>query len=201
VLSLNDRCDIGFRAASVPERLATVGVRDRRAREAAPQTPGSAAVLQAWQQAFSPNDPYAFARRLAWDGLDAAAVQDALDRASTLEVAPPGWTVWLTQFCHQATELAHEILYEKSLPEIAWIRETEEPPFLEIWLALVRAGRKELRLRDPQRIVQLPTSVRHAFERQWFREVSTAGELAVYEHFRAFAASEQIATQIGRAHV
>jgi type 2 lantibiotic biosynthesis protein LanM len=191
VLSLNDRCDIGFRAASVPERLASVAVRAGRGSEANAQTPpGAAAVLQAWQQAFSPNDPHAFARRLAWDGLDAVAVRHALDAASTLQVAPPAWTVWLTQFCHQAAELAHEILYEKSLPEIAWVRETEEPPFLEIWLALVRAGRKELRLRDPQRIVQLPTSVRHAFERQWFREVSNAGELAVFEHYRTFAAKE-----------
>jgi type 2 lantibiotic biosynthesis protein LanM len=199
VLSLNDRCDIGFRAASVPERLASVAMRTR---SVAPPTmtasPAAAAALQAWQQAFSPNDPIAFARRLAWDGLDAAAVQSALDASSTLQFTPPAWTVWLTQFCHQAAEMAHEIDCLEPLPEAAWLRETEEPPFVEIWIAIIRAGRKELRLRDPQRIVQLPTSVRHAFERQWLKEVSTIGELALYEQFRAFAGFDNLAITTDR---
>ena len=123
MLSLNDRCDIGFRAASVPERLASVAVRTGRAAAAQttqPTTPSAAAAsVQAWQQAFSPNDPVAFARRLAWDGLDAASVRTALDAPSSLQSAPPAWTVWLTQFCHQAAEMAHEIDCLEPLPEAA----------------------------------------------------------------------------------
>jgi len=92
-LSADDRMEIGRAAATLEESLAGMGP--------AHSMGDARAVLDAWARAFSRGGRRAFARRLAWDGLDEATVLRALT-APVSPVSPPRWTEWLDTFLAEA---------------------------------------------------------------------------------------------------
>jgi lantibiotic modifying enzyme len=109
---------LGFHAASLGERLSPLVDEPLDAREAVcsasfgiPSGVGDASsILRAWQQAFSPDDPPAFARRLEWDGLSADAVERTLALGVTsLSAEPPAWTNALPSIERHARVLADEL--------------------------------------------------------------------------------------------
>jgi type 2 lantibiotic biosynthesis protein LanM len=187
VLSISDRCGIALRAASLDERLSWYAPRPDRLDDPVNKAPAPADdVLALWQRAFSPGDRESFQRRLAWEGLDLAAVRAAVADDAPPPRTAPAWTSWLLRFSQQAVALGRD-LPQLGLPiESGWIAPRDEPPFLELWIPIVRAMRIELTASSRELAKALTSPVRHAFERQWLQDIRFWGELAAFEDFRAF---------------
>ena len=62
----------------------------------------------------------------------------------------------------------------------------DEPPFIELWIPIVRAMRVELTMACRDLANALTSPVRHAIERQWLQDIVTWGEQAATEAFRTF---------------
>jgi type 2 lantibiotic biosynthesis protein LanM len=172
MLSPAERRAIAWAASSIYERAA-------RARRAAPPIDSRARpVLSTWNQAFAPGDPDAFTRRLSWDDLDAELIAGALDDAG--EGDPARWTEWLLRVEDAALGVARD-LAAGELPELRDAPSTGGPPFVELWIALMRAGRSSLGSRPSA----LSDHALASIERQLLRELAVYGELAAHELFRA----------------
>lgn len=176
-LSEQDRRDIAREAATLDERLASPGAAPVSGLEDARD------VLDRWAEAFCPGDRRAFARRLSWDGLDEPSVLRALVARPAEDPAAPEWTEWLDRFLDEAALLAARLDTPDAHAEVARVRPVPEPPFIEAWAALTAAARRALGTPDRFR----PDAVA-AFERALVADLSAAGELALFERFRAFHA-------------
>ena len=188
MLSISDRCGIALRAASLDERLSWYAPRPELPNKAPAPTAASPTddILALWQRAFSPGDRESFLRRLAWEGLDLAAVRAAVADDAPPPRTAPAWTSWLLRFSQQAVALARD-LPQTGLPiESGWIAPRDEPPFLELWIPIVRAMRVELTAACRELANAMTSPVRHAIERQWLQDIRFWGELAAYEAFQAF---------------
>ena len=173
-LSQTERSQVARGAASLFDCL-------KGRAQAGLSAPDARDVLRAWREAFSPGDAAAFARRLGWDGLDEAAALEALTRTSAGEETPE-WTAWLAHFAEEAVRVAGE----PGTPALAAERErvtpAAPPPFIEVFIALVRCARRALAAAVPQEGV-LPAAAA-ALEQALVRELAGAGELALYQLFR-----------------
>ncbi len=144
----------------------------------------AATVLRFWSQTFAPGDDAAFDRRLAWDGLDR---QTALSLAAggRVQADPPEWTRWLKRFAAAAAGVADDLRAE-ALAEADPAAWTDEPPFIELWMAPMRAARRELHARVPAAARALVDQrAFRSLEQQLAREASIWGERAVFDAFRA----------------
>lgn len=195
MLSISDRCGIALRAASLDERLSWYAPRldradrlDRPYEAATRREELSTAedVVALWQRAFSPGDRESFLRRLSWEGLDLAAVRAAIADDAPPPRTAPAWTSWLLRFSQQAVALGRDLPQLGMPVESGWIAPRDEPPFLELWIPLVRAMRVELTASCRELARALTTPVRHALERQWLQDIRFWSELAAFEDFRAF---------------
>jgi hypothetical protein len=104
-------------------------------------------LLRRWAEAFSRGDARALERRLGWDALDEADVIRALVEPVgpvPAQPATPAWTAWLDRFLEQSSELAPTLAAAEFEAELGRLAPSPEPPFLEIWVAVVRAARKAL---------------------------------------------------------
>ncbi len=173
------RALLAWRAATLDERLTAA-----RARADAPRADVSA--LAPWARALAPKDAQAFARRLAWDGLDAGLVLAALaDVPAEGEAAPPAsWTAWLDRFAEAAASPMEQGLDPGETGESG---PRPEPPFVELWTPLVTAVTKELRARAGTASRRLSPAALAAFQRRLRSEMSAAGELAVFQELHARA--------------
>jgi len=162
--------ELARRAATLDERLAASGGH------------ADLAVLRPWRHAFSPNDPAALERRLRWDGLDEARAAAAL---SSPPLADPVWTSWLPRFLEEAARCAGLIASGQGLDEVPPTPEADEPPFLELWVPLVRAARRALEATSEGAFGALGAEARRGLEAPLFRELGGVGELALLHRFHA----------------
>jgi type 2 lantibiotic biosynthesis protein LanM len=167
------RDHIARAAATLDERLAAPGLAPVGGEQDA------RALLDRWANAFAPGDRGAFARRLGWDGLDEAAVTRALAAPSS-GPATAAWTAWLDRFLDEAARHAAAHRSGDGVAQRERVRPDPEPPFLEVWAALAGAARRALGPQDRFRPAALD-----AFERALVAELSGAGELALFQAFRA----------------
>lgn len=173
-LSPHERRAIAARAATIYERGQAV----RRGPLALP-----AGTLRLWNQAFSPGDPAAFVRRLAWDGFDADnCVEGPGETASTgEETSSPAWLEWLDRILDEVPALRAD------LGTGAFTRSTapDAPAFDDIWTTLPRAARRALRLEAPAALIdRLSPSALETLERQLLLEAGRFGDPALYTQFQ-----------------
>jgi len=164
-----DLDEIGRRAATLDERVAAI--RDADAGGPA-GSPSERQTLARWQQVFSPSDAAAFARRLAWDGLD----EDTAARAVADEAPPAAaeWTAWLPIFLDAAAEGA---------AEMAAVPSEDEPPFVELWVPFLRVARRALARAAGPLADGLAPAAALGLETRLRREIAMVAELALYERF------------------
>jgi len=172
---------IASRAATLAER---VSARPMQASSGSEAQAGADALLQFWNQAFSPQDRAAFERRLAWDGLDVPQARALAAGAYAVPPELPAWTVWLDRFAQAGAETveAHARGGIDDRDSSGW---TDEPPFVEIWTAFARAARRELgsKLSTAETSAFDPPAMA-TLDRQLVRELSVWGELALLEALR-----------------
>jgi type 2 lantibiotic biosynthesis protein LanM len=173
-LSQARRQDIGRRAETLWERLAAPSA-ERLSDDGA-----DPAALAPWIQAYSAGDSEAFARRLAWDGLDPRTVLRALFEPLDPGREPPAWTSALDGILIEATALAEELDDAWSYPESRLFPPSEPPAFLELAVPLLRWARRAL---AEKALGEFAPTARASFERQLLRELSFFSELALYEKF------------------
>ena len=142
-----------------------------------------AGTLRLWNQAFSPGDPAAFARRLAWDGFDAArCVEGPGDTASTEgETSGPAWLEWLDRILDEVPALRAD------LGSGAFARSTapDAPAFDDIWTILPRAAHRALLVAAPAALIdRLSPSALETLERQLLVEAGRFGDPALYNQFQ-----------------
>ena len=179
LLSDQDRLEVARGAATLFECLAEPGAAAlTSAREGRD-------LLEAWAEAFSPGDARAFERRMGWDGLHEAAVLRALTEpmASTAR-HPPAWTAWLDRFLEEAATFA-ELESSDVEAELARLAPSPEPPFLEVWVSVVRSARRAVADAGESGEGIHPAAYA-AFERGLVVELSAVGEMALYDLFRTF---------------
>lgn len=185
ILSDQERFEIARGATSLFEFLAgTCGA-------ALPSAQDGRDLLRRWAEAFAPGDAPAFERRLGWDALDEANVIRALVepvRPVAAQPATHAWTVWLDRFLEQASELAPALASAEFEAELGRLAPSPEPPFLEIWVAVVRTARMALaEAGEPLDGVQ--PGAYAALERSLVSELSAAGEMVLYRAFARFQAA------------
>ncbi len=169
-LSPEERGRLARRAATLSERLAT------------PASGGSVHSLDAWRQAFSPTDPEALARRLAWDDLDEAGAAAALASEPVVDTA---WTAWLPRVLDEARAWAEEVAAGRTQDELTALPEADEPPFVELWVPFLRAARRAASDASGGAFDRLPVAARRGLERPLLRELATVGELFALHGFHA----------------
>jgi lantibiotic modifying enzyme len=158
------------RAANLDERLA------------APVASHAAdtATLEPWRRALSPVDPGALTRRLLWDGLDEARVAAAL---GATPLADPAWTSWLPRFVEESETCAELLASGRGLDEVPPAPAEDEPPFLELWVPMVRAARRAADAASAGAFGALGGDARRGLEAPLFRELSAVAELALLHRF------------------
>ena len=178
LLSDDERLQIALGASSLFERLDGTGL--------ATTPDGGQHVLEAWAHAFSPGDPEAFARRLSWDGLDAAAVRRRLtEPAAQASHLAPGWTAWLNRFLEESAAFGVALERPESGVELTRLAPAPEAPFLEIWVAMARCARRAV-AEAGETLEGISPAACAAFERSLVAELSGVGELVLYRLFRDF---------------
>lgn len=178
---------IASRAATLAER---VSARPMQAPAGSGAQADGDALLQFWNQAFSPGDRPAFERRLAWEGLDVPQARALAAGAYAASPELPAWTVWLDRFAQAGAEIveAHARAGIEDRASSAW---TDAPPFVEIWTAFARAARRELGSRPSSaRASALDGAAMATLERQLVRELSVWGERALLEALRSGVSDE-----------
>jgi type 2 lantibiotic biosynthesis protein LanM len=177
-----DRHALAARAATIHERHAALATVPAAAGPPDPASP----ILRQWNQAFSPNDPDAFLRRLAWDGLDlAAAGRAASATPESFAAVSDGWTVWLDLIAAEAPGVRADM----AAGRIQHGRDDDALPFEEIHALARKAGARALAARlAPSAAPGATPAVFDALEQQLTREVGRYLDAALYEHFRASAA-------------
>jgi hypothetical protein len=185
-LSPLEQSTIAARAANVYERASVLAPSDPAA---APSSDAGAGLqaLKAWNNAFSPGDAEAFARRLTWDGLD---WNRALRLASDVPLpasAHPSWTDWLDRFLESAAEVANDPR-GGVLSELSARAPSEEGPFLELWIPSLRSGREALARHTASATApNLSPGASDELDRRLVREITRWAELAMFEWFRETA--------------
>ncbi len=179
-LSPSARLVIATRAATIDERRQTRGDDGGVPADAADR-------MARWQQAFAPNDPAAFARRLSWDGLDPASAARVVspDFERTLNVATD-WIIWIDRLCAEADDVLADFRAGRRLDRE---RSDTGRPFDAVWEPARRAARRELMARLPHGSADVvDPAVFQAFDEQLAHEIGRYGDLAMFESFRTHIA-------------
>jgi type 2 lantibiotic biosynthesis protein LanM len=196
ILPARTKALIAARARTVFERSRAVENHARQHDDSSEIDASADALVRAWNQAFSPGDPEAFAHRLRWDGLDyETALRAAVDPATRPTDDPlPEWTAWLDVILEASAQVAERDLQDASR-EQSVVQLAAELPFVEIWSALPRVGRRELERRVDRSVLDaLAPEASRALERQLLRDVNQQSELALHDWFtgRAAESSERV---------
>lgn len=187
-LSLDERRAIVFGATSVYERVAAFSAQRPAAPDAeASLRPEANATLQHWSRVYAPGDRDAFLRRLTWDGLDWTTVGQALSTTALDFDADSDWTTWLDLILRAAAELARE-LETGPPPEVGYFTPDDEPPFVELAIAGVRAARTFLLEWNPDAYATFTDPPRQALERQLAKELAVFAERTLHELFQRLLA-------------
>jgi type 2 lantibiotic biosynthesis protein LanM len=176
---------LGWDAASLSERVAALEPAPRADSIDPSRVDLEHPLLARWRRLLSPDDPGALARRLSWDGLDASVVARALASPVSSSFAAP-WTGWLERVLEKAEICAGEISRGDALPERLGLAPDPEPPFLDLWIAWLRAGRGALDDARASTLVRIAPSAMAALERELLAELSEAGGLVVLEEWKTF---------------
>lgn len=188
-LSADQRRAIRVRAASLYQRIADFVTAPEGPEPDDRAVAEASEVLRAWNQAFSPGNREAFARRLAWDNLSSALVVGALSRPEP-DPDGPDWTVALDLVLEQAGAVLREFA-AGNLPETRWFEDEEaddEPPFLEILVPVLRAARELLAELHPHALDRFGPSARRALEQALLKDVSPFAERSLYQLFEQVTA-------------
>ena len=182
-LTNKQRFDAGVQAASLYERLQSGSDSRTSVGELRDVTVEAQRALALWKRAFAGNEEV-FRGRLAWDGLDEELVLSRLSR-STSRGEPAAWTEWLNRFLEESSALARTLKNDKPVVELERFGSAESPPFMELWIPIVRAARQVLLevARDASEEV-LPSAL-VSLEDKLLWDVARTGELASYERFCA----------------
>lgn len=202
-LTGDERRQIAIGAASVFERTAFALAGKAGHSEAFAPTEQALGVLRAWIQAYSPGDPEAFERRLHWDDLSMTDVARALSEPP-IAIVEPDWLGHIDAIAGAARDTVAEIergpLRERQLyggapgpggratsPEAA--RDAELPPFFDLLVPMLRVARRGLAAAHPPAIFGPAATAR--LERQLLRTLARTSELALFDEFKAFRATDQ----------
>jgi type 2 lantibiotic biosynthesis protein LanM len=111
--------------------------------------PVIAARLAEWRRVAAQDDPRRFARRLAWDGLDEAAVRRALGPARLAASSPlPAWATTLAELLREASPgAAGDETGGATGAELRFLEPQAPIPFEEILAPLVAAASRRLSAR------------------------------------------------------
>jgi type 2 lantibiotic biosynthesis protein LanM len=182
MLSSEQRQRIAARASSLYERIPLLDPAESRA--AATDSGDVDAILAAWSQAFSQGDLASFQRRLGWDGLDEASARRAAAVPSTpIPDSLARWTAWLDRILAEVEGVRRDSGAGRLVELADW---TDEPPFVEVWAPILRAGCKVVTENLPEAVSQEFSSAAFLPQRQQLmRELAIWAELAVLEMFRA----------------
>ncbi len=200
ILADDVRTWIAARATTRDERIALFAAGGATGDEAALDPSEAAEVVQLWKQAFA-GDEAAFARRLSWDGLTPDSAARAVAGVARPPAALIAWTGWLETFAAHAASVL-ESWNAGALSDAAWPDEADEPPFIELWIAPMRAGRDALSAAaSPAARALLSPDATRTLERQLVREITAWAERATFECFRETLGADRyrrfIASQLG----
>lgn len=148
----------------------------------ATREPEARALLAAWADAFALGDGDALRRRLSWDGWDERRALAALTNPG---VPASEWPAWLNPFLAECGAAARLDAAERDAA-IAALGLAPEPPFVEVWWALARAGERALAA-DPEGEA-IEAGARRDLERALVVELAAAGELTLFARFTTFLA-------------
>ena len=184
-LSLRGEEDLGWRAATLAERVASAVSSPDGADRLTPDDRARAVALAPWARAFAFGDLSALLRRFAWDGVDAGVAARALSE-NPGAAFDASWVEWLPRFltCRSARADADAI------PALS-----PEPPFIEAWIPLLVAARTTLASRVVSAGECLSPGALRALERHLVRQVAAVGELALFETFTTGARAPAEPTQ------
>ncbi len=191
-LSLDERRAIVFGAASIYQRV-TAFAAFAAQQAAAPQDeivvrPEATATLQNWARVFAPGDRDAFLRRLTWDGFDWPSVSRALSTTDLDFDADSDWATWLDLTADAAVSLARE-LETDAPPELQYFAGDDEPPFIELAIAGLRAARMFLLRWNPDAFATWTDAARVSMERQLIKELALFSERTILELFQRLLAA------------
>lgn len=140
------------------------------------------ARLAAWREAVAPGDPEAFERRLAWDGLDPAALGRLLRPRELPEgEETPLWLGTLGRIYGtsraEAAAAFEGVDYDRVL-------DAEDPvPFEPLFLPVIRYARAEVRSRTAAAHDRFSPEAHRDFERALLRRISHICSRALYASF------------------
>lgn len=169
------------RARTLDERLAVSGVGGSRARGRAGRHSGVRDPrLDRWAHWFAGGDSAALDRRLAWDGLSAAVVLEALDRAGVGAAEPAGGrgTGWTSSLV-RATGTGGA-----RTPETMPAGEGD-PPFAPIWTQWAATARRRLLRECPAAREQFAPAALCGLERALVRQLSGVSAVTLMERFES----------------
>lgn len=154
-------------------------------------TTAAADLLRLWTQTFSPGDPGALERRLAWDGLRAS---DVAAIAGTTPASLP-WADLLAEALARAPGVLAE-LETGQLPEATLVAD-REPPFYELWVPFLRVARGRMWSAPPNDL--LSEEARRALEVRLLAELGDCADQTLLESFDAFRAHSPAPAKGSRA--
>jgi type 2 lantibiotic biosynthesis protein LanM len=175
---------IAARAASIWERKVALET------QIDPVTGGQAnqeatAIVRSWSLAFSRGDEDAFARRLSWEGFNVETASRAVAGSPVVPVESlPPWIGWLDRILRHTPDVLCDFT-AGTLEETEARNWSDEPPFVELWVAPLRAARQELIGRIQESAWKRATMpALRALDQQVMREMSYYAGRAVLELFR-----------------
>jgi type 2 lantibiotic biosynthesis protein LanM len=181
ILESRQLCELAARASNLYERASAIPHADQSDILRACFDDRVRAALRAWQQAFAPGDPDAFARRLAWDGFDVgrALLSVAPIGSGRVPAVPAPWTEWVPRIASAVADTPPAVRSACA----ADLRSCGLP-FDEILAPLVVAARLERIRRCGDAPPDLITASAVAdLERRLAWELSFFGERALFELF------------------
>lgn len=142
-----------------------------------PSDRGSSLVSR-WEELLAREDPSAFERRLAWDGLDKEAVRAALDQAPAATETLPAWSKTLRDI----VRLYEFLPIADGDPDRAV--DAEDPvPFEEIILPFIALARYRL-LGDSGQHASVSDSALAELERALLYQIAELFRLPTYRYFK-----------------
>jgi type 2 lantibiotic biosynthesis protein LanM len=150
-----------------------------------------AARLAHWQGLVGRSDPAAFARRLAWDGLELAQVRRALGPVRLADDRPlPAWAGLLDEIAGVACALAATELDATALGERAG--QGRRPiPFEELLRPFLRVARGRVEAAAGRAIGRLAAGAWTALETRLLAQLASLSADTLYWEFAVFRATQQ----------
>jgi type 2 lantibiotic biosynthesis protein LanM len=159
---------------------------------AGPGDPDRVAVrLGHWQQLVGRSDPAAFARRLAWDGLDLAQVRRALGPVRLADDRPlPAWAGLLDEIAGAALTLAATELEATALGEYA-TPQRSPIPFEELLRPFLRVARSRVEAAAGPAVGRLAAGAWTALETRLLAQLASLSADTLHWEFAVFRATQQ----------